>query len=194
MAKIKVQKITGEVKKVEEVADISVLDILKEEAVKFGMPKSDADKFTSEESLRATVNVLKANQVSNVVTPVVESPKEMKEDEKRWQTKADRQKAFYDSQKQITVMIPLEPGEKPGVIEKKMVNGREEIFVLSGAVWSKSFNGYRVVVPKGVYTPVAEAIAQDISDELNQTMMAGERFKIDRIDPNTGQPVRNQLS
>ena len=191
MAKIQVQKITG---KVEEKVDTSVLDILKQEAIKLGMPESDVEKFMGEDTLRATINVLKANQANNVITPVAESPKEMKEDEKRWQTKADKQKSFYDSQKQITVMIPLEPGEKPGVIEKRTINGREEIFVLSGAVWSKSFNGYRVVVPKGVYTPVAEAVAQDISDELNQTMMAGERFKIDRIDPTTGQSVRNQLS
>ena len=74
-----------------------------------------------------------------------------------------------------------------------MINGREEIFVKSGAVWSKSFNGYRVIIPKGVYTEVAKDIAKNVSDELNQTLMAGDEFKLDRIDPNTGRPVREQL-
>ena len=191
-SKIKVEKITGETPQTVNV-DTSVFDVLRQEAIKLGMPESDVDKFASEDTLRATVNVLKANQVSRVIEPAVESPRENREDEKRWKTKADRQRAYFDSQEKITVMIPLSSGEKPGVVEKKTIDGREEIFVKSGAVWSKSFNGYRVIVPKGVYTPVAKDIAKNISDELNQTLMAGEEIKLDRTDPNTGRPVRDQL-
>ena len=184
--------------KTPETKENTVLDVLKKEAVKLGMSEVDVIKFKDEDTLRATINTLKANQVvvpePEVITPVVESPKENKEDERRWKTKADRQKTFFDSQEKITVMIPLEPGEKPGVIKTKKVGDREETFVVSGAVWSKTFNGYRVIIPKGVYTPVAKGIAENLSKELNQTMTAGEAFKLDRIDPNTGRPVRDQLS
>jgi len=200
MAKIKVQNIGGEIKEptqpVQEVkVESGVLDVLKKEAVKLGMPELDVDKFESEELLRASINAIKANKTA-VETPVEfkESPKEEKVIEKDWQNKADSMKKFFDTQEKITVMIPLEPGEKPGVVETRTVNGREETIVVSGAVWSKTFNGYRVIVPKGTYTPVAKAIAENLATELNQTLMAGEQWKIDRIDPNTGRSVREQLS
>lgn len=170
------------------------LEELQKEAVSLGMPQVDADKFDNEELLESTVNTLRALNASKVVSLEEKAnPKEDKDTEKNWRSKADRQKAYFDSQDQVTVMIPLEPGEKQGVVETRIVNGREEVFVKSGAVWSKSINGYRIVVPKGVYTPVAKDIAENISNELNQTLNAGEQWKIDRLDPQTGQPVRNQL-
>ena len=192
-SKIKVETVKGEtpIK-----ADNSVLNVLKQEAIKLGMPEDDANKFESEELLRVTINTLKASQASKVVEvpqPVKEDPKEAKLDERKWKDKAERQRAYFESQPKVVIMIPLNPTEKPGVIEKKMINGRKEIFVKSGAVWSKSFNGYRVIIPKGVYTEVAKDIAKNVSDELNQTLMAGDEFKLDRIDPNTGRPVREQL-
>ena len=183
--------------KEEKLVDNSILDILKNEAIRLGMSEVDLAKFKDEDTLRIMINTLKANQVVvselGVTAPVVESPKENKADEKKWRNKADRQKEYFDSQEKITVMIPLEPGEKPGVVKTKTIRGREETYVESGAVWSKTFNGYRVVIPKGTYTPVARGIAENLSKELNQTMTAGDQWKIDRIDPSTGRPVKDQL-
>ena len=74
-----------------------------------------------------------------------------------------------------------------------MVKGRKEMVALSGAVWSKTFNGYRVVLPKGVYVEASQAIADNVAEEFNQINRSIQRFGVDRIDPKTGQPVADRL-
>ena len=164
---------------------------LRDELVKLGMPQEDADKLQTKAQLQAVINTLKASKVITTTEKV--DPKEERQDEKRWQTKADRMAENLESQEKVSIIIPLDPNEKPGVVNTVEVRGHKEYVYVSGGVWSKTFNGYRVIVPKGVYTEVPRQIAQNIADENNQTLMAGEQWKLDRIDPNTGRPVREQL-
>lgn len=170
------------------------LKSLRKEAVELGMPEEDAKKFNDAELLQSTVNTLKAVKAS-VTNPVDEAvnPKEEKEIEQEWRSKADRQKAYFDSLPKVRILIPCEGEEKPGVIEERIIDGRKQTVVVSGAVWSKTFNGYRVIVPKGVYTVISEAIADNIAQEFNQVQESNARFSVDRIDPKTGKSVNDQL-
>jgi len=168
---------------------------LQAEAVKLGMPEEDTKTFTTKAPLIATINALKASNVVKKVDtlePKV-NPKEEKQDEKRWKSKAERQQDFFDSQPKVRVLIPLDPHEKQGVVREVMVKGRKKIIHVSGAVWSKTFNGFMVIIPKGIYTEVSQPVADNIAEEYNQTQHAGDQWLIDRIDPQTGKPVRSQL-
>lgn len=173
----------------------SKLELLQEEAVSFGMPKEDAKEFKSEKMLTLMLNTLRAK---SVVAPavVVEDKIDLVEErkiEKLWRNKAEKQKEFFDSLPKVRIIIPCEGEEKPGVIEEKIVDGKMQTVVVSGSVWSKTFNGYRVIVPKGVYCTVSEAIADNIAQEFNQVQESNKQFSIDRIDPETGRPVSEML-
>lgn len=186
-------------------ADLSVKDLQKE-AVKLGMPEDDAKLFTTKAPLIATINTLKAQGASKVVEvgaqPVVApatlnavDPKEEKQTEQRWLSKAARMYEYLEAQPKVAILIPCEVGEKPGVVERRMIHGINQYIHISGAVWSKTFNGFRIIVPKGVQgVQVPQDIAQNIADEFNLTQAAGEQWKIDRVDPITGKTVREQLS
>jgi len=159
------------------------------------MLPENVEKFESEDLLQDTINTMQAIRAEKTVVATVEKadPKEDRETERRWSNKAERQKAFFDSQPKVNILIPCEAKEKPGVVEEREVNGKMETVVVSGAVWSKTFNGYRVTVPKGVYTPVPQYVAENIAKEQNQIMLDQQRLGVDRIDPQTGRPVKEQL-
>jgi hypothetical protein len=176
-----------------KVADSS-FNLLRKEAVTLGMPQEDVDKFDNEETLKVTVNALKASKADKVVTLEEKvNPKEEREVEKKWRDKAQRQKEYFNSLPKVRVLIPCDSTEKPGVVEERKVNGIMQTVVVSGAVWSKTFNGYRVVVPKGVYYEVSEAVADNIAEEFNQVIRSNAQFGLDRTDTTTGRPVREQL-
>lgn len=168
------------------------IELLREEAVSLGMAKGIADAFESEELLSATVETLRANKPVASLKEVVD-PAEESRIEKKWKAKAQRQKEYFNSLPQVRILIPCEGSEKPGVVEERVVNGIRQTVVISGAVWEKNFNGYKVIVPKGVYTTVSEAVADNIAKEFNQVQEGIQRFGLDRIDPVTGRPVRDQL-
>lgn len=132
-----------------------------------------------------------------VVEPIISSQmsasREDREVNKAWMNKAEVMRRHLESQPKVRVLIPLEGDEQLGVVEVKSVAGHEVTLVKSGAVWSKTFNGYRVVIPKGVYTDVPQQVADNISQEYNQTQTAGRQWSLDRLDPKTGRPVRDQL-
>ena len=177
-------------------ADLTVKE-LQAEAVKLGMPEEDVKTFTIKAPLIATINALKANAVIKKVDTleVPANPKEEKQTEKKWQSKADRMCDYLEGRPKVAILIPCEAGEKPGVVNTIEVRGRKQYVYVSGAVWSKTFNGYKIIVPKGVQgVLVADDIAKNIADEYNLTQAAGEQWKIDRIDPTTGKPVKEQLS
>ena len=115
---------------------------LQAELVKLGMPEEDTQKFNTKAALIATINVLKATKVVNKVDtlePPV-NPKEEKESEKHWQSKADRMAKSLESQPKVRVLIPLEPQEKQGVVREMEIRGLKQYVYVSGAVWSKTFN------------------------------------------------------
>jgi len=168
---------------------------LREELVKLGMPVEDAEKLTTKAQIGVTINALKAANVVKKVDslePKVDL-KEEKQDEKRWQSKADRMAKHLEEQPKVRVLIPLDPQEEQGVVREIEIRGIKQYVHVSGAVWSKTFNGYKVVIPKGIYTKVPEQIADNISEEYNQTQHAGDQWLIDRVDPQTGKSVRSQL-
>jgi hypothetical protein len=178
-----------------ELTELTVKD-LQAEAVKLGMPEEDSKTFTTKAPLIATINALKATSAAKRVEtlePIV-SPKEDRKDAQLWQSKADRMRESLEQQPKVRVLIPLDPGEKQGVVKRVMVNDREELVAVSGGIWSKTFNGYKVIIPKGVYTEVPMQIADNIAEEFSQTAHAGDQWLVDRIDPSTGKPVRNQLT
>lgn len=173
-------------------------------AIELGMVEEDVLKIKEPALLKSIVDTMIANKivVNTSETPdapavkapeYVETPLEQKLDEERWASKKQKMKDALDAEPQVWTLINLEAGERPGVVETRKIRGFEETVVVSGAVWSKTFNGYRVVVPKGVQTLVPKTIAENIGVEFNQTMSAGDAWKLDRIDPNTGKPVREQL-
>ena len=67
----------------------------------------------------------------------------------RVQTKAEQMKAQLEAQPKVTILIPLEKGEKKGAVQP---------FCL---------NGYRFTVPKGQMTQVPEQVATIISERFN---------------------------
>jgi hypothetical protein len=165
---------------------------LQAEATRLGL--QSAELFKTKAILIAAMNSLRKVKVepTEVITPPV-SPKEERVDEKRWLSKVDKMREALENQPKVRVLIPLEGEEKQGVVEKVMVRGVEETKYVSGAVWSKTFNGYKVIIPKGVYTDVPEQVAENISQEYNQTQHAGDQWSVDRVDPKTGRPVSEQL-
>jgi hypothetical protein len=198
-SKLKVEQVGNPQKPLkDQVSDVvtKIVDAkLIDEAISLGMPKENAEKFTDEDLLKSTIDTLKAISVASknpvaVSDPV--NPKEDREIEKHWNSKAERQKAYFDSLPQIRILVPCEGKEKPGVVEDRMIDGRMQTVPVSGAVWSKTVNGYRVVIPKGVYTNVSEAIAENIQDELHQVAESNAQFSIDRLDEN-GKPIRERL-
>ena len=77
---------------------------LRDELVKLGMPQEDADKLQTKAQLQAVINTLKASKVITTTEKV--DPKEERQDEKRWQTKADRMAENLESQEKVSIIIP----------------------------------------------------------------------------------------
>ena len=171
--KIKVEKITKEIKEDPIVRDVD-----------------NQKKPISEPS--------EPSEPTEAKEPVKEKPKVSMEEDRKidrgWENKAEIMRKNFESQPTVEIMIPCEGEEQPGVVKTEIVNGKEVTIAVSGAVWSKTFNGHRVIIPKGVYTPVAKQVADNIAKEFAQTQSAGEQWKIDRKDPNTGGTVKQQLS
>lgn len=164
---------------------------LREELVKLGFDAKIAEGIITKDALLATIKVLKEKQTVSTLNP--SNPKEDKDTEIAWQTKADRMAKQLEAQLKVRVMIPLEPNEKVGVVRQVRIRGTIQYRYVSGAVWSKTFNGYKIILPKGTYFDVPEQIAENIAMELDQTQRAGEGLRIDRLDTRTGKPVSEQL-
>lgn len=165
------------------------LSQLKEKAISLGLTEGELKSFNSKATVIATIRAIEKVKPVATLTPT-ETPRETKADNLRWETKVDRMRDFLESQPTVRVLVPLEGDEKQGVV--KEVNG--QMVVVSGAVWSKTFNGYRVCIPKGKYVDVPQAVADNIEKEYFQTTHAGDAWKLDRVKPETGEPVSKQLS
>lgn len=166
---------------------------LREELIAKGFEASAVAGMKTKEALLGTLKVLNERKDVATLNPT-KDPKEEKDTEKNWLAKADRMAKELEKQPKVRVLIPLEPNEKVGNVKEVRERGTLQYRHISGAVWSKTFNGYKVILPKGTYVSVPEQIADNIAKELDQTQRAGEHLKIDRIDPTTGRPVRDQLS
>lgn len=171
---------------------------LQAELVELGFDEGAAKGIRTKDSLVATITALqnKSDETSEVSDVKVDqtTPEEDRDTERHWQAKADAMAKHLHKQPKVRVLIPLEGKDQVGVVKEVEERGTIQYRYVSGAVWSKTFNGYKVIIPKGVYYPVPEQIAENISTELNQTQLAGQHLKIDRVDPKTGKPVADQLS
>ena len=207
-----------------KLTDLTVKE-LKAELVKLGMPEDDVDAFRTRAPLIATIKTMEATSVVKEkgegeaddkvvrVKSIKETPtpSEERKVNKNWKNKAVKMKARLLAQEVISILIPLEPAEKKGVVvwaytsngdkmsvavwntltlEEKM--GTHQVHV-AGAIESVQLNGYKYFIPKGVYTPVPEQIAKVISNSQQQTLDAGSEMKLDRIDPKTGRPFNEIL-
>ncbi len=175
--------------------DKSVKD-LQADLVALGMPEEDTRGFTTKAPLIATINALKAKTVVDKVASINETanPGEERQVNKKWLTKAQKMRDVLDKQPKIRFFIPLEPKEKHGVVRRVMINGREEIEHVSGAIETVTLNGCKTIIPKGVYWDIPKQVADVLSESLIATQNAGKDILADRFDPNTGKPIRDQLS
>jgi len=176
---------------------------LKSKLVELGIPEAEAAHFLTKGQIIATIKTLMAKK--EVVTEHEEvkrvasleekpNPIEDREINKAWKDKAKRMKEHLEAQEKVNILIPTEPGEKPGVVEeKKDKNGETYQVHVSGAVESVQLNGYKYFIPKGKYVPVPKQIAEVISDAQQQTLEAGQDFSVSRTDPNTGRPINESL-
>ena len=163
---------------------------LRAEAVKLGMPESDAEVFDTKKPLIATITTLQAQQVVGYV----DTPSELKEDKDRYLTKVEKMRKFLEESPKTGFMIPLDIGEKPGIVAVKNVKGRKVTTHVAGAVESFSMNGLKLMYPKGVMIDdMPRPVAIHLSKCYNMTARAGEEKLIGRVDPKTGREVSEQL-
>ena len=164
----------------EQLVNLTVKE-LRAEAVKLGMPESDAEVFDTKKPLIATITTLQAQQVVGYV----DTPSELKEDKDRYLTKVEKMRKFLEESPKTGFMIPL---------DIKNVKGRKVTTHVAGAVESFSMNGLKLMYPKGVMIDdMPRPVAIHLSKCYNMTARAGEEKLIGRIDPKTGREVSEQL-
>jgi hypothetical protein len=172
--------------KKEDLTKLTVKD-LREVVVKLGMSEEEAENFETKKPLIATIDILRAQKV--------ETPGQLKKDKEKYLSKSERMRAILMKQKKVRTLIPCMGKEKPGVIKWKFneATKRKEQVYISGAYTPVQINGFKWLVPHGVYDDLPKQIADMISDAQGMTTEAGKAYLIDRIDPKTGEPVRAKL-
>ncbi len=170
----------------QDLTKLTVKD-LREVVVKLGMSEEKAENFETKKPLIATIELLRAQKV--------ETPGQLKKDKEKYLSKAERMRAILMKQPKVRILIPCEGKEKPGVIKwvfNKISKRKEQVYV-KGAYTPVQINGFKWLVPHGVYDNVPQQVADMISDAQGMTAEAGKDYLIDREDPKTGEPVRTKL-
>ena len=183
--------------------DIQTMTVkeLQAKLVELGMPENDAKAFKTKAPMIASINAMAAKEVVapeevKKVASIEEkpNPSEDREVNKRWKTKAAAMRDHLAAQEKVNILIPVDPSERAGVVEwRKDKDGNDYQVHISGAVDSVQLNGYKYLIPKGIYTPVPRQIAEVISRSQQQTLEAGRDIRIDRIDQKTGRTVAESL-
>lgn len=189
---------------------------LKQELVDLGMPLEEVNLLKSTAQLNAVINTLKASKAKidleekeedgpqPPVTPKkeekvatleeIQTPNEKRMFEKEYSSKADRMRIKLEGQSKIRVLLPLEGEEKQGIVEWRTdARGIQRQVHLSGAIDQVMLNGYKFIIPKGIYYDVPQQIAEVLSTAYNQTQNAGANISLDRIDPRTGKRMSEIL-
>ncbi len=170
---------------------------LKDKAVELGLQQAAVKSFSNKASLIATIEALQGKKSEKKIDPDSSarlSPREQRETESGWRTKRERMREHLAKQPTVRILIPIEGKEKPGVIRKVMVGGREEWEQVSGAIKTVTLNGFKTLIPKGRYWEVPQQVAEVIAEGQQMTLEAGKSFDIERDDPKTGKPVADKLS
>ena len=181
---------------------------LQDKLVEFGMPQEDVSAFKSKAPIISTLKAMSAQQavLSEEIEEEAEeeakvatleerpNPNEERETNRRWKTKAEKMKAILLAQPQVSILVPLDAGERVGKVEwREDARGDKFQVHISGNIETVQLNGYRYFIPKGVYTPVPQAIAEVIAQSQQQTLNAGSNISLNRIDPVTGRPFNEIL-
>lgn len=195
------------------------LEQLKEKLVELGMPQEDADNFRTKAAAQSTIEVLKAAEAKKTVdeeerVKTLEErpdPKEEKQVNRNWKSKAENMKAKLLKMEFVSLLVPLDPNEQVGEVtwidpETEEELSFEEWFALpfdakmrsyqkhkGGAYIAPQLNGYKYMIPKGVYTRVPLQIFQVVNESNMERIKATQYKNLDRIDPRTGQPVRESF-
>lgn len=171
---------------------------LQDELIKLGMPEDDARQLKTSKIIISVINTLRAQAAAgkpDQPTSASVDPVEDKKTAQNWVNKAHRQWGYWLEQPKVKIIVPLNGKEKQGVI-RWVTDPRMKIQVpvhVSGAVQSVIENGALYLIPKGVYSEVPEPVARIIEQKFQQTSEAGKDILADRIDPETGRPVLDQL-
>lgn len=168
---------------------------LQNQLVELGMSEEDATKFSVKSAALSTIELLNKQKKVDI-SAIRTNPVEEKNLLVKYKTKAERMREVLLAQPTVRSIIQLTDQEKPGVVEwhydKK--TKREEQVHISGAVHEFISNGYIYLVPKGVYVDVPQQIGDDLQTRFGQGVSKiAEQFSIDRIDPQTGKAVAEQL-
>lgn len=195
---------------VETVSAESTLRELREQAVGLGFPAEEAEKILAKSAMLAIIDTLKSKEIAEAEVKNVESPKvttlepainsvEEKKITNTWVNKKEFMRNLLMDQvkegKVGKILIPLNGKEKKGIVRwvTNPKNGKEEQVYVSGAIESIILNGFQYMIPKGIYVEVPERISQEVEQIFQQTAEAGANLLIDRVDPETGQSVRDRL-
>lgn len=169
---------------------------LKEDLVKLGMPEDQVNTFNTKGQIQAVINTLKATEVVKKVDSLEEkeSPVEKRQSEKQWRSKAEQMKAKLMAQPMVRTILPLNPEEKPGVVEWRTdKKGEKYQFVVSGSFETVQLNGFKWIIPKGTPTNVPEQVSEILDASYLKTMKAGENISLNRVDERTGKPMNELL-
>jgi len=184
--------------------DLSLMTVkeLQAKLIDLGMPEEDALVFKTKAPMISAINTLSASKAVEETEEVKKvasieekpNPSEDREVNRRWKSKAEAMRDKLLAQEKVSILIPVDPTEKAGVVEWRTDKyGQPYQVHLSGAIESVQLNGYKFLIEKGKYTQVPRQIAEVISKSQQQTLEAGSDIRIDRIDPNTGKPVAESL-
>jgi len=169
---------------------------LKAELVELGMPVEEVDTFNTKAQILAVINTMKAKKVVERVDSLEdkESPKEIKEFDQRYNSKAEVMRNLLEGQLKVRILLPLSGEEKQGNVEWRTdKHGRQYQYVVSGSYDTVQLNGCKWIIPKGVYADVPQQVAEVLNKSYEQTAKAGQDISMDRTDPRTGRPMSESL-
>lgn len=191
---------SDDTQQVEATEPVETLKQLQAELVELGMPAEAVEGIKTRTSVLATINALKsakeksASEVKKVASLEEKpNPTEEKEIVRQYKAKSEVMRQKLEKQPKVRFFLPISEQEKPGVVREIIKNGRKEQLYISGAVETVQLNGYKILIPKGVYVDVPQQVADHLSESMHLTQNAGASLLIDRIDPTTGQAVSSRL-
>ena len=180
----------------QELIEKNTLTELKKKAVEAGMDEAVVKSFTTKAQVAGLITIIesKKEEKIDISKAAEETPVEAKKADKAWISKAMKMGKILESQPKVGIMIPLEPTEKPGDVENRVVDGIREFKVNGGAIKEKIINGYKWVIPKGIMSMVPQQVYELVSKEMNILSQLGKQHSLDRVDPETGKTVGSALS
>lgn len=169
-----------------------------EESIALGFPREVAETFKVKAQVQGVINTLKAKEVVEKVDSLDEkrNPREEKELEKAYVTKAQRMMQIWLDAPTSQILYPSDPGVAAGRVEWRTDERGNRIQVAltpANTVEPVIVNGATWIVPKGVLVEVPAPVARIIADRLQLTNQAGSNISLDRVDHRTGRQMSEVL-